>query len=924
MADAGKTRISIFNKIKTKINSSASDPNLPELTGMMLQNRILVGQKMNTDSGEALLYYASDTHDADRECIVKLYRRRNSVKHGVLEKLSSLNSPNVARIICCGEIDGYAYTVMPYYRGDSLDAFVRNGGTFSLEDLKSAIIPSLLESLKSIHEIGIIHKDLKPANIIVNEEDQNLVLIDFGISTETDGRTIVVTQTGKTPFYAAPETVSGAFSVYSDYYSLGICIYELFTGYTPFQNSSISESDIARYAQIQQIPYPDNFPDELRDLIDGLTYKDLSNRSDPDNPNRRWSYREVSKWLRGEKQPVPGSGLRAVSAVKGDFEIPYFVDGKKFYTNRELAEYFFNNWQKGIKELGRGFLTRHYEQNGDNSRLKLCEKYEKELSGSKTDGITQLYSLLYSLSSGNTAVYWKNYHYDSLTSYAKAVIAAAVHNKDPELVKSVVPMLSEKVLKTYAETQLSGILANDTLSALLLVLENNVKLISSDPLEEYSQALRFGYSITGEENFKIGSYIYESTADFRNRLTSVYKSDLKAFMKFFSENGAEIEFQGRLFTGEAKTNYDAILSLKNNVVILPSGDVFRNHADILQYQKKLWDENKLQLFSGFYSCNRDYLKSHTAEFKGAAPELFGKITSFRRNMFYIGEHYFRNVDEFVEYVRVLIECQVKYNINSYDNFFDLHRKNINKVSLVRDDIRNALEKIKQIYVSLSEYRNAWKQNQSISGIKVTDEHVEELSVELPKEFKNGQIIKFGRYFKNNNNKKEPLEWRVLETDGKTALLITENAIDCMQYHQNFIGISWNVCDLRKWCNDDFVKEAFSETERNLIVTTINRNNYGPETNDLVFCLSTEEAEKYFHNCCDRACRVTLFALSLGAVDLQLGNTSWWLRTHGGRNNYAAYVCGDGCICDNGYYVYYHRAAVRPACRIQFSIIHAIE
>ena len=80
-------------------------------------------------------------------------------------------------------------------------------------------------------------------------------------------------------------------------------------------------------------------------------------------------------------------------------------------------------------------------------------------------------------------------------------------------------MLSEKVLKTYAETQLSGILANDTLSALLLVLENNVKLISSDPLDENGQALRFGYSITGEEQFKIGSYIYESTADFRNRLT---------------------------------------------------------------------------------------------------------------------------------------------------------------------------------------------------------------------------------------------------------------------------------------------------------------------------------------------------------------------------------------------------------------------
>ena len=237
------------------------------------------------------------------------------------------------------------------------------------------------------------------------------------------------------------------------------------------------------------------------------------------------------------------------------------------------------------------------------------------------------------------------------------------------------------------------------------------------------------------------------------------------------------------------------------------------------------------------------------------------------------------------------------------------------VSSVRDDIRNALEKIKQIYDSLSEYRNAWKQNQSISGIKVTDEHVEELSVELPKEFKNGQIIKFGRYFKNNNNKKEPLEWRVLETDGKTALLITENAIDCMQYHQNFIGISWNVCDLRKWCNDDFVKEAFSETERNLIVTTINQNNYGPETNDLVFCLSTVEAEKYFESDRDRICKVTSYALKNGAYDDGNGCTSWWLRSSGSDYGNASIVDGGGYIYCKGVNVHFDVMTVRLACRI---------
>ena len=186
------------------------------------------------------------------------------------------------------------------------------------------------------------------------------------------------------------------------------------------------------------------------------------------------------------------------------------------------------------------------------------------------------------------------------------------------------------------------------------------------------------------------------------------------------------------------------------------------------------------------------------------------------------------------------------------------------------------------------------------------------------DLKAGQIITFGNYFKNSGGKKEPLEWRILETDGCTALLITDDAIDCKQYHHEYTAVSWNDCDLRKWCNNVFLMEAFSETERKAVVTARNQNDYGPETDDHIFCLSTEEAEKYFHNCCDRACRVTLFALSLGAVDLQLGNTSWWLRTHGGRNNYAAYVCGDGCICDNGYYVYYHRAAVRPACRINLA------
>ena len=101
------------------------------------------------------------------------------------------------------------------------------------------------------------------------------------------------------------------------------------------------------------------------------------------------------------------------------------------------------------------------------------------------------------------------------------------------------------------------------------------------------------------------------------------------------------------------------------------------------------------------------------------------------------------------------------------------------------------------------------------------------------DLKAGQIITFGNYFKNSGGKKEPLEWRILETDGCTVLLITEDAIDCKQYHHEYTAVSWNDCDLRKWCNNDFLMDAFSETERKAVVTARNQNDYGPETDDYI-------------------------------------------------------------------------------------------
>ena len=307
-----------------------------------------------------------------------------------------------------GNIDGYSYIVMPFYSYGDLGTLIEQGIRFSVDDLKSLIIPSVINGLKAIHEKGIIHKDIKPSNLMVSNDQNNIVLIDFGISSATEGNTVVVTQTGKSPFYSAPETSTGIFLAESDYYSLGITLYELVTGYTPYQN--INVENVARYAQIQKIPYPDGFDQDLADLIDGLTYKDISNRKDKSNPNRRWCYTEVEKWLKGEKQVKPGSNANQTSSGSMN-NIPYMFKGSKIFDNKSIISSLMQNWDDGKKEVFRGLLARHYELTENAKALEECKKAE-ELLTKKTNGIDDnivFFDLMYKLEPSITELYWKGF-----------------------------------------------------------------------------------------------------------------------------------------------------------------------------------------------------------------------------------------------------------------------------------------------------------------------------------------------------------------------------------------------------------------------------------------------------------------------------------------------------------------------------------
>lgn len=157
----------------------------------------------------------------------------------------------------------------------------------------------------------------------------------------------------------------------------------------------------------------------------------------------------------------------------------------------------------------------------------------------------------------------------------------------------------------------------------------------------------------------------------------------------------------------------------------------------------------------------------------------------------------------------------------------------------------------------------------------------------------GDTIVFGLYEQDGNeqNGAEPIEWKVLAVEGSHALIISAKGLEAISYSEPMDveaymdkSLSWKTSYLREWLNDDFLNSAFSEEEKNTIRTSeLNHNDASGKftTEDKVFCLSIEEAEKYFANSMAMACSVSDYAkkglkVDQGAITSD-GYGCWWLR-----------------------------------------------
>jgi serine/threonine protein kinase len=296
--------------------------------------------------------------------VLKLYRHKLEPKSEILNRITAISRENARCFVTYYET-GFDEATGRWYE---LQEFIQNGSVKDLSrDVKRSqsfiaqFIPELSTAIQCLHDNGIIHCDIKPANVLVrNLEPLDLVLADFGISSLiASDMSQKMTSLKGTPMYWAPEAFSRVVGRPCDWWGFGMILLELLAGEHPFDG--MSDSQIIRKLTLGNVDVPEILGPDWSLLVKGLLTKDDS---------RRWGKDEIDRWLAGARD-VPifyESGEMSGGEVK-----PFKFSDVECYSAGEIAAAIASRAEPWLapKDFLR-FIRQWYESNmmyGDASAL---------------------------------------------------------------------------------------------------------------------------------------------------------------------------------------------------------------------------------------------------------------------------------------------------------------------------------------------------------------------------------------------------------------------------------------------------------------------------------------------------------------------------------------------------------------------------
>ncbi len=300
-------------------------------------------------SGAMAVVYKAKQLSLDRVVAVKVLPKKFVQKSDYVERFykegriaAKLNHNNIVQAIDVGEVGGLYYFVMEYVEGKTLYDDLAKGKIFN-ESEALEIILQLSRALSHAHSLGLIHRDVKPKNIMINK-DGVVKLADMGLARETSDIKAAKHEQGKafgTPYYIAPEQIRGLVDIdgRADIYALGATLFHMVTGRVPFEASTPSEV-MKKHLKEPLVP-----PDHINTALSAGVSEVIETMMAKNRDERYKSMEEVITDLEavlGGKPPLLARhkfNVEALGELEEGLAIETQMEQTRGYTEEVVAKY---------------------------------------------------------------------------------------------------------------------------------------------------------------------------------------------------------------------------------------------------------------------------------------------------------------------------------------------------------------------------------------------------------------------------------------------------------------------------------------------------------------------------------------------------------------------------------------------------------
>lgn len=326
--------------------------------GMMIGDRYEILEKIGT--GGMSDVYKAKCHKLNRFVAIKVLKQEFSENANFVSKFrteaqaaAGLMHPNIVNVYDVGEENGIYYFVMEMVEGITLKKYIEKKARLSVKEAISIAIQVSM-GIEAAHNNHIIHRDIKPQNIMISKEGK-VKVTDFGIAKAATSNTITSNVMGSV-HYTSPEQARGGYSdEKSDIYSLGITMFEMLTGRVPF-NGETTVAIAIKHIQ-EEMPSPREYVPEIPVSVEQIVFKCCQK-----SPDRR--YQTMAELIDDLKQSLLNPDEDFVKVMEPDQKAPTRMITEREMERIKRASAVKDNMEESMR-LNRAKHTDHGEEEED-------------------------------------------------------------------------------------------------------------------------------------------------------------------------------------------------------------------------------------------------------------------------------------------------------------------------------------------------------------------------------------------------------------------------------------------------------------------------------------------------------------------------------------------------------------------------------